>query len=302
MAMKNRKMNALGVLVKRNIKCYLRERSNIFYSLLTIIIVLGLYILFMSKLYTDDIKKVLEPMGATNYQWLSDSVMLSGLIPILSISISLVVLGVIVTDKENKITMDFMVAPIDRSIWMLSYFISSIIICAIASFGLVLLSDLYLFIVSGYALSFFQIIKILGIVILGVLFGNIFMVFIISLVKTSNGVGGIGTIVGTLQGFISGCYMPFGVMPQWLNYALYALPFAQMSSLIRSVYLERAQTVMNLNSQSMVFLEGWKDFYGVNLKFETWTMPYWLMVVMILSFTIVLGVISAYRYIKMKEK
>lgn len=300
--MKSRKMKSLGILVKRNIKCYLREKSNIFYSLLTIIIIVGLYILFMSKIYTDDIKRNLEPLGATNFQWLSDSVMLSGLIPILSISVSLVVLSIIVTDKESKITMDFMVAPIDRSIWMLSYFVSSIIICAVASFGMVLLSDLYLFIVSGYTLSFLQLIKIFGIVILGVVFGNIFMLFIISFVKTSNGVGGVGTITGALQGFISGCYMPFGVMPQWLNYTLYALPFAQMSSLIRSVYLEKAETVMNLNSQSVMFLEGWKDFYGVNLKYGDWTMPYWIMVIIILSFTIFLGVISAYRFIKMKDK
>ncbi|HEY8443715.1 MAG TPA: ABC transporter permease [Clostridia bacterium] len=300
--MERLKLRGLNVLIKRNIKCYLREKSNIFYSLLTVIIVVGLYILFMSKLYTDDIIKNLEPLGATNFQWLADSIMLSGLIPILSISVSLVVLGIIVTDKEDKIIMDFMVAPIDRSVWMLSYFISSLIICAVASFGMVFLTDLYLFIISGYALSFMQLIKILGITLLSLIFGNIFMIFLISFVKTSNGVGGIGTIIGTLQGFVSGCYMPFGVMPQWINYALYSLPFAQMSSLIREVYLENAQTVMNLNSQSMMFLEGWKEFYGVTMKFNDWTMPYWLMVVNILAFTIIFGVISAYRFIKMKNK
>lgn len=183
-------MKSLNVLVKRNIKCYLREKSNILYSLLTIIITIGLYILFMSKLYTEDTQRDLEPLGVTNFQWLSDSVMLSGLIPILSITVSLVVLGIIITDKESKITMDFMVAPINRSVWMLSYIISSIIICAVASFGMVILSDIYLFIISGYALSFLQLLKIFGIIILSLIFGNMFMLFIISFVKTSNALGG----------------------------------------------------------------------------------------------------------------
>ncbi|HEY8423167.1 MAG TPA: ABC transporter permease [Clostridia bacterium] len=295
-------MKGLSVLIKRNIKCYLRDKSNIFYSLLTIIIIIGLYILFMSKLYTEDIRHNLEPLGAANFRWLADSVMLSGLIPILSISVSLIVLSIIVTDKEDKINMDFMVAPIKRSVWMLSYFLSSLIICAIASFGLIILSDIYLFIISGYALSFVQLLKIFGVTILGLLFGNIFMLFIISFIKTSNGVGGVGTIIGALQGFISGCYMPFGVLPKGLYYVLYCLPFAQMSSLIRTAYLENAQTVMNLNEVGVMYLEGWKDFYGVNLIFEDWTMPYWLMVLNILGITIILELILAYRFSKMKNK
>lgn len=256
----------------------------------------------MSKLYTQDLSHNLEPLGATNFRWLSDSIMLSGLIPILSISVSLVVLSIIVTDKENKITMDFMVAPINRSIWMLSYFISSLIICAVASIGMVILTDIYLFIVSSYFLSFLQIIKILGIVILSLIFGNLFMLFLISFVKTSNGIGGIGTIIGTLQGFVSGCYMPFGVLPKGLYYTLYSLPFAQLSSLIRSVFLEQAPTVMNLNSESVLIFNGWKNFFGVNLIYESWTMPQWIMILNILGFTLVLGLICAYRFIKMKDK
>ena len=295
-------MKSLNVLVKRNIKCYLREKSNILYSLLTIIITIGLYILFMSKLYTEDTQRDLEPLGVTNFQWLSDSVMLSGLIPILSITVSLVVLGIIITDQETKITMDFMVAPINRSVWMLSYIISSIIICAVASFGMVILSDIYLFIISGYALSFLQLLKIFGIIILSLIFGNMFMLFIISFVKTSNALGGVGAIVGTLQGFISGCYMPFGLFPKGVYYTLYSLPFAQMSSLIRSVYLENVQTVMKLNAESLPYMEAWKNLFGVNLIYENWTMPVWLMIVNILVFTLIFGFISAYRFTKMKNK
>lgn len=295
-------MGSLSALIKRNIKCYLRVKSNIVYSLLTIIITLGLYILFMSRSYTDSMKQVLEPFGAVNYQWLSDSLMLSGLIPILSITVSLVVFSIIVEDRQNKISMDFMVAPINRNIWMLSYLFSSIIICTVASLGLIIFSDIYLLIISGYGLSFFQIIKILGITLLGLFFGNMFMLFLISFAKNTNVVGGIGTIVGTMQGFVSGCYMPLGMFPEAVRYILYSLPFAQMSSLIRGVYIEKAPEVMGLSQEGTYALNEIIKFYGVELNFENWNMPSWLMIVCVLAFTSIFTLVAGYRFIKMKIK
>ncbi|HEY8390948.1 MAG TPA: ABC transporter permease [Clostridia bacterium] len=295
-------MRSLKALVIRNLKCYIRYKSNIIYSLLSIIITVGLYILFMSKTYTDSMKQILEPFGATNYQWMSDSIMLSGLIPILSISVSLVALAIIVEDKQNKIAMDFMVAPINRNIWMLSYLISSLIICSVASLALIVFSDLYLFFISGYALTFLQLIKILGITLLGVFFGNMFMVFLISFAKTTNVVGGMGTIVGTLQGFISGCYMPLGVFPKTMRYILYSLPFAQMSSLIRDVYLENATKVMGLSAEGSFALNEISKFYGIELHFGNWNMPLWLMIISVLSFTIIFAIIAGFRFLKFKNK
>ncbi len=295
-------MGSLKALIKRNIKCYLRVKSNIFYSLLSVIIIVGLYLLFMSKSYTDSMESVLKQFGAVNYQWLSDSIMLSGLIPVLSITVSLVVMGIIVEDKQNKISMDFMVAPISRNIWMLSYLFASLIICSVASLGFIIFSDVYLFIVSGYALSFLQLIKVLGITLLGLLFANIFMLFLISFAKNTSVVGAMGTIIGTLQGFISGCYMPLGMFPEGLRYVLYSLPFAQMSSLIRGVYVENASQVMNLSNEGILAYKEISQFYGIELIYESWSMPSWLMIVSVAAFTLVFASIAAYRFIEMKNK
>lgn len=295
-------MGSLKAMVSRNIKCYLRTRSNIVYSLMSVIIIVGLYVLFLSRTYTDQMKTELAQFSATNIQWLSDSIMLSGLIPIISITVSLVVLGIMVEDKEKKIALDFMVAPINRNLWTLSYLITSFLICAVASFGLILFSGIYLYAISGYAWTFLQILSILGVTLLGLFFGNVFMLFVISFAKTANAVGGIGTIVGTMLGFVSGCYMPLGVFPDPAVNFLNSLPFAQNTSLIRKVFLERAPEIMNIKSEGVAYLNEMLKFYGTDISFGSWQVPTALIVVSILLYTTVLAVIAGVRYFKLQNK
>ena len=47
-------MNDILVLTKRNIKIYLRDKAAVFFSFLSIIILLALYFLFLKNAYITD--------------------------------------------------------------------------------------------------------------------------------------------------------------------------------------------------------------------------------------------------------
>ena len=40
---------------KRNLKLYLRDKSSVIFSLLSVFIIIGLYVVFLGDVYTDDL-------------------------------------------------------------------------------------------------------------------------------------------------------------------------------------------------------------------------------------------------------
>ena len=58
-------MNTLWLITLRNIKIYLKDKANIFFSLLSPVIILVLYLLFIGKLQTDGLTQALAEMGVT---------------------------------------------------------------------------------------------------------------------------------------------------------------------------------------------------------------------------------------------
>lgn len=70
---------ALGVLVKRNIKLYMKDKMTVFFSLLAPIIVLVLYILFLGDLQVQNIMATIgDAVSETEVRALVNNWMISG--------------------------------------------------------------------------------------------------------------------------------------------------------------------------------------------------------------------------------
>ncbi len=52
-------------LIKRNILVYSRDRSNIFFSLLSMLIIIGLMVVFLGKMNADNVVNLLNEYGGT---------------------------------------------------------------------------------------------------------------------------------------------------------------------------------------------------------------------------------------------
>ena len=53
-------MKKLTALIKRNLLIYFKDRQAVFFSMLTSILVFGLYLLFLKKNYTDVLSNAVE--------------------------------------------------------------------------------------------------------------------------------------------------------------------------------------------------------------------------------------------------
>ena len=118
-------MNKLFNLTKRNIKLYFVSKSNIFFSMLALIILIMLHFMVFRSMNADTFISSGLPISEKWAFWLSDCLMLSALIPIGAVSLSLTSLSQIVVDKERNTINDFYVAPINKNALLVSYLLRS---------------------------------------------------------------------------------------------------------------------------------------------------------------------------------
>jgi multidrug/hemolysin transport system permease protein len=212
-------------LTKRNLLLFFRNKAEVFFSFLSVIIILGLYVLFLSDLQVKGIKDTVGDIEGVKA--LVNSWVMAGLIAVSTVTLALGALGRIVTDRENKSINDFLVAPIKRTNVFMSYILSTLTITFIISTVLFVIAELYILSSGGTLLSFIQIIEFMAIIILCVLSSSLLMLFVVSFMKNIQAFSVVSTIIGTLIGFVTGAYIPVGILPEGVQLVSNVLPVSQ---------------------------------------------------------------------------
>lgn len=155
----------------RNIKVYLKDRMAIILSMLTQIIVLGLYLLFLKGTYLDMVRENLGELESLvtdgAIEALINSWLIAGVIGTSVVTVALNSLSVMVSDKQNKINYDYGASPVKGSTVVLSYF-SGAVVNTIMISSILLTAGLIFIAVGGtFVYTFYDILCIYGLTILG---------------------------------------------------------------------------------------------------------------------------------------
>ena len=256
-----RKIMALSI---RNLRLFVRDKALVFFSFLSVIIILGLYVLFLGDIQVQNIRSMIQmdipEIDALVYAW-----MLPGLIAVASITLSLGNMGRLVDDAQGENLNDFLVSPLKRTQLILSYLISSIIITSFISVCMFALSIVIVKLKGGPWLNLEQILQSLGIIVLLIISSALLSLYIASWVKTQNTYGVVNSMVGTFIGFVTGAYMPMGIMPVFVQNMFNILPVSLGASLLRQVYLSPILDTVFKNAPAEMLSE-YRYFQGVDLK------------------------------------
>ncbi len=229
--------SSLSSLIKRNIKVYYRDKISVFFSFLSILIIIMLYALFLGNIQVDSIKESAGNVEGIRY--LVDTWIMAGIIAISSVTISLGALGTMVDDQHKKILRDFVVAPIKKSRIVASYIISTWIIALVVGLFTLLLAELYILASGGELVTLAQFFKILGIMLLCIFSSASIMFFITSFIKSVNAFATLSTIVGTMIGFLAGIYVPLGILPNAIQTVIKFVPVSHGAVLLRQILMEK---------------------------------------------------------------
>lgn len=230
-------------LTKRNCLVFLRDRSAVFFSLLSMLIVLMLMGVFLANMNVNSVTGLLEQYGDVrdaaadkeNAGHLVQYWTLAGILVVNSLTVTLTVLGTMISDAHEHRLESFYAAPVSKGVIGLSYITSAILIgtlfCLLTFFGAVL----YICANGGSMLSAEAVLKIIGYTFMNVCVFSIILYFAALFVKSSSAWSGIATVVGTLVGFVGAIYLPMGELPEKVANLLKYLPILHGTSLMRRV-------------------------------------------------------------------
>ena len=254
-------------LIARNRKVYTRDRLAFFMSFLSVIILILVYQVFLGQIQIDAIKEALNSdTASTDTIQMVNYWLISGLTTIISMTSTLGAFGVMVSDREKKLSEDFKVSPVSNFKIELSYAIFAIL------FGIVMTMFSCIFAIgmfNGFSslldFSTMDYLSILGVVSMGTVLAATIILPILAFIRTSSAFTTLSTIVGTFIGFISGVYLSIGSVGETLQQIMTWFPLTQVNAILKQILMKDAISKVFDHAPSTV-ITNYKESYGIILR------------------------------------
>lgn len=237
-------------LVKRNLKLYFRDKVSVFFSLLGVFIIIGLYVIFLGKMMVGYTQSIIGDLAEP----LMTSWIMAGVISVTTITTCNGAFGIMVEDTALNRMRDFKVSPIKRWQLVLSYVIAAMIVGIIMSLLTLVLSEVYIYLSGGSILSFSAFLKVLGLIVLSVFSSSAMIFLIMAFIKSQNAFGTASSIIGTLIGFLTGIYIPIGNLPAGVQTIIKFFPLSHSGVLLRQVMMGEVVDLSNIPNDLRLFL------------------------------------------------
>ena len=260
-------MTQFSALFKRDTKLFFKDKGLFFTSLITPLILLVLYAVFLEKVYKDSFQMAIPAGFAIEDSLLNGLVggqLLSSLLAVCCVTVAFCSNLLMVQDKTSGAYKDLSVSPVKSGTLSLAYYLScafsTLVVCLVAlGAGLI-----YLY-ATGWYMTATHIFVLIGDVVLMVLFGTSLSSLVICRLTTQGQASAVGSIVSSVYGFICGAYMPISSFPEGLQKALGFLPGTYGTSLLRNHCLDGVFEEMKRQSLPEALITGFKDTVDCNL-------------------------------------
>ncbi len=276
-------------LVKRNLRLFFRDKMSVFFSLLSVFIIIGLYVLFLGDMMTGN----MGGLGG-NVRFLNDAWIMAGLLAVTTLTTTLGAFGIMVEDSSKKIAKDFSTAPLRRSSLVLGYILSAFAIGMIMSALALVLSQIYIIAYGGRMLGAGALLKTLGLMALSVLASSSMAFLLVSFFKSNNAFSTASTIVGTLIGFLTGVYIPVGVLPEAVQYAVKVFPVAHSGLLFRRVFMEAPLQEVFAHAPTAA-LQDFRLQMGVDFAFGGHVVSSWVSILVLIGTAVLFFALGTYN-------
>jgi multidrug/hemolysin transport system permease protein len=277
------------MLVKRIIKLFFRDRANVFFSLLAVFIILGLYVLFLGDMMEGALRSQLG-FEADKISVVMASIMLGGMVAVTSVTGCMGALNISVDDKQ-KAAKDFLTSPAPRSKITTGYILGSAAVGFIMTLAALGVTILYIVSQGGAAPGLTDFARLLLTVLLSVLCGNSMVYFLSVFIKTENAFASVSTVIGTLIGFLMGIYIPIGQFPESVQLVVKCFPMSHAASMFRQVLADGELSEL-FAAAPPESLEGFRELFGVVYTYGGFTSGFLFSALVLALTTVVFYMLS----------
>lgn len=261
-------------LTKRNLLLFFKDKQAILFSLLTSIIVLVLYLLFLKSSYVDAMNNVIASNEGLSFfikdedvNMYANLILLTGILGSAMITVPYNCLTNVVRDRESKIDYDILATPIKRGKVVLSYFVSAALSSVILN-GIILTAGLLMIGAQGSLyMNAFQILAVYGIVALGSVSATAFFIILVIGFKSSNASGAFFGILSAASGFVIGAYIPISQFSEKVQTVCNIFPASHITITLRNLLMNGLLGHMDSSLGGVdngMFVSTIKNLFGFN--------------------------------------
>ena len=267
-----------GILgfIKRNVLLFFKDWQSILFSLLTSIIVLVLYLLFLKGTFVSAIQSAMEQypglasmVPQKDIDMFANLFLLSGILGSAMISVPFSCITVLVKDRANKVDFDILATPMKREQIIFAYFVSAVltstlltgIILAIGLIGIRMQGNMYL--------NISQVIKAFSIVALGSISASAIFMIVVLFFKTVSACEAFFGILSAASGFVIGAYIPISQFSNEVQTVCNLFPASQITIMLRNILLNGLLEHINTSLQGVdqgMFVLSLKEYFSFQAK------------------------------------
>ena len=286
-------------LTKRNMLVFFTDKGTLFFSMLTPMIILLLYILFLKNSLLSSLQNAatgLENLvAAKDMAQFVNGLLLTGIISSALITIPYNALEIIVRDREDRVDLDMLSTPVKRFEIILSYFCAAVI-SAFMQTMVVLAVGIGILSMSGdMYMTALDIVKLVGAVFLGTVSSTSVFMVVMMFFKSMGTCGAFMGILSAVSGFVIGAYMPLSQFNKGIQNVCNLVPATGITVLIRNyltggILRHMDECIGGLDNGA--FMKAMFDVFSYNTVVggEIWTLNLtWIYV--IISTVIFIGVL-----------
>ena len=269
-------MRGILGLIKRNLLLFFKDWQSILFSLLTSIIVLVLYLLFLKGTFVSAMQSAMEQypglvsmIAEKDIDMFANLLLLTGILGSAMISVPFSCITTLVRDRASKVDYDILATPLKRGQIIFAYFVSAVLsstlltgfILAIGLVGISLQGDTHL---NGI-----QLVKSFAVVALGSISASAIFMIVVLFFKSVSACEAFFGILSAASGFMIGAYIPISQFSDGVQTVCNLFPASQITIILRNILLngllEHINTSLAGTDQGM-FVLSLKEYFTFQAK------------------------------------
>ena len=231
-------------LTKRNLLLFFKDKQSILFSLLTSMIVLALYLLFLKDTFVNAMDSAINQfpglsslIDKNDKEMFANLILLTGILGSAMITVPYNCLITLVKDRENKVDYDILATPLKRGQIIFSYFVSAAFSSVILT-GIILAVGLAAICMHGdIYLGAIDILKAFGVVALGSISATSIFMIVVLYLKSVSASGAFFGLLSAVSGFIIGAYIPISQFSESVQTVCNIFPASQITIVLRNVLI-----------------------------------------------------------------
>ena len=269
-------MRGISGFIKRNLLLFFKDWQSILFSLLTSIIVLVLYLLFLKGTFVSAIQSAMEQypglasmVPQKDIDMFANLFLLSGILGSAMISVPFSCITVLVKDRANKVDYDILATPMKRGQIIFAYFVSAVltsillnsIILAVGLIGIRMQGNMYL--------NISQVVKVFSVVALGSISASAIFMIVVLFFKTVSACEAFFGILSAASGFVIGAYIPISQFSNEVQTVCNLFPASQITIMLRNILLNGLLEHINTSLQGVdqgMFVLSLKEYFTFQAK------------------------------------